>query len=77
MTNHPVTKPKPNFYPTDKKTGKTLKLRLSQKELIGMPRGRGYHGTVTDTLTSKKYKVYGKSCGCAGCWCDAFAQEVK
>lgn len=34
-------------------------------------RGRGYHGTVTDTNTGKRWRVYGASCGLPGCMCAA------
>lgn len=74
-----LVKRKPNFYPTDKKTGATLKLRLNRwdRTQVAAIRGRGLKGIVTDLLTNKQYKIYGKSCGCAGCWCDSFALEFK
>ena len=56
--------------------GKRVVMRVPHAQML-WGRGPGYRGRVTDRLTGKQYKIQGRACGLAGCWCDADATEVS
>lgn len=53
---------------------KRLFMRVKNRN---MPRGPGFKGIVTDLLTGKRWKVYGKSCSLPNCYCDARVEPAE
>jgi len=63
--------------PVLKGTGHRLTLKISKSEHRKITRGPGFKATVTDLLTGKRYRIFGRSCGLPNCFCDAKAIEVE
>ena len=53
-----------------------LKMQLSETDIKKIRSGGRWQTTVTDTLTGKRYKARGASCGLPNCYCDAIVKEV-
>ena len=65
------------FTPVLKKTGKRIKMALSEEDDRKIGRGEPWTAEVTDLNTSKRYKAWEKSCGIDTCMCDAYAEQIK
>lgn len=53
-----------------------VEMRLSANDKAKIGRGFAWQADVTDTLTGKKYRVWGAECSLPGCFCDAMAEEA-
>ena len=85
MELHPFDNSEPlnppfNFTPRLQKLKSRVRMRISAAEHRKVSqRTRGFHGTVTDLDSGKRWDVYGVSCGLPNCNCDAaiYPEGVK